>query len=438
MAGFRQFIRQTLSQGDGAPPSVLQVGLHRSESEDNPVWLVRRVLPWSEALREADPGTQWIVSTRPDPPGEFLDIPPFASGRLDLGRGLWSDYAWGAIRDIEGIRSLDVLDLIGPGLQFLRLTPNREAPGDILSEALNEEVNRDRRSRTIGALGGEAVWRRLVSRRVALVGVGRTGSLIATGLARLGLRELVLIDPDLVEPHNLGEMDGVTQIDIGRPKVDALADELRRIQDLPTMSVTALAMGAETPEARRAIADCEIVIAAVDQDPARLIAGWSALEQHQVLLDIGTGVLHSPQAEMASQQVPSGDGRPYARLMGTDVRLILPGDGCLSCCGGVVRYHEALETLAGAHRARAVNRSWNQERAGSLRSMNQIAAGVALQMLQDLAEGRITQSRWTRIEFDVAGRINSTDLPTRNPGEDSSSCPSCIRAGRGDITLGLV
>jgi hypothetical protein len=432
LAGFRNYIRGAISQIQSNKPaaSILKVGFHRCENDDA-VWLVRDVVPWSEELRVADPASQWIVGTRPEPPGQYIDIPPFASGRLDLGLGAWSDYAWASVRTSEGIQPLDVLDLIGPGLHRLRLTNKQVSPGDQLHMALQEE-DPDRWSRTIGALGGYDIWQRLICRRVALVGVGRTGSLVATGLARLGLRELVLIDPDLVELQNLGEMDSVTQLDIGRPKVDAVADALRRIQDMPTMTVMPMALDAQNPVARRAIADCDVVITAVDNDAARLLAGWSALHHHQVLIDIGTGVLQVPQDEVSSSRP---DRKPYTRRMGTDVRMILPGHGCLTCSGGVVRYHEALEILAGSR----VNTPWNHEnRAGSLRTINQMGDALAIQFLQDLAAERVNGSRWTRIEIDDAGRITSTDLPTRNQGVDSSSCSSCNRAGRGDIRLGLV
>jgi molybdopterin/thiamine biosynthesis adenylyltransferase len=46
---------------------------------------------------------------------------------------------------------------------------------------------------------------------------------------RLGVRSLTLIDPDAIEAHNLGEMDTVTEEDLGAFKVEALAKRLRSL-----------------------------------------------------------------------------------------------------------------------------------------------------------------------------------------------------------------
>ena len=60
-------------------------------------------------------------------------------------------------------------------------------------------------------------------------GCGRTGSLAATTLTRMGGTSLALIGPDRVELHNL-DTDGVGPQDIGQPEVNALADSLRPLR----------------------------------------------------------------------------------------------------------------------------------------------------------------------------------------------------------------
>lgn len=58
---------------------------------------------------------------------------------------------------------------------------------------------------------------------VALVGVGSMGSSIALELAKSGIQKFILIDPDILEVHNIcRHMCGIS--DIGRPKVDAVRD----------------------------------------------------------------------------------------------------------------------------------------------------------------------------------------------------------------------
>jgi hypothetical protein len=63
---------------------------------------------------------------------------------------------------------------------------------------------------------------------VTVIGVGAIGRQVAIQLATIGVSSLTLIDPDVVEPVNLGAQ-GFLQDDLGRPKVHATADLLHQI-----------------------------------------------------------------------------------------------------------------------------------------------------------------------------------------------------------------
>jgi len=64
--------------------------------------------------------------------------------------------------------------------------------------------------------------------RVGIAGVGGLGSAVAIALARIGVGELVLADFDVVEPSNLNRQQYFVD-QIGKPKVDAMEENLRRI-----------------------------------------------------------------------------------------------------------------------------------------------------------------------------------------------------------------
>lgn len=68
----------------------------------------------------------------------------------------------------------------------------------------------------------------MVDAKIHIIGCGAVGSTIAELLARCGLTDFVLYDHDIVETHNL-----VNQMfrekDVGKKKVDALADILAEI-----------------------------------------------------------------------------------------------------------------------------------------------------------------------------------------------------------------
>lgn len=74
-----------------------------------------------------------------------------------------------------------------------------------------------------------AVRARLAEVRVGIIGVGGLGSNAAMLLVRSGVKHLVLADFDVIEPTNLNrQLYFVDQL--GRPKVEAIAETLRRIE----------------------------------------------------------------------------------------------------------------------------------------------------------------------------------------------------------------
>lgn len=66
------------------------------------------------------------------------------------------------------------------------------------------------------------------SETIHIIGCGAVGSTIAENLVRYGLTDIVLYDFDMVEPKNVANQI-YTEEDIGRPKIEALADYLVRI-----------------------------------------------------------------------------------------------------------------------------------------------------------------------------------------------------------------
>lgn len=67
-----------------------------------------------------------------------------------------------------------------------------------------------------------------LSERIHIIGCGSVGSVVAENLARFGITRMTLYDFDTVEPRNLANQM-FTQDDVGRLKVEALADMLHRI-----------------------------------------------------------------------------------------------------------------------------------------------------------------------------------------------------------------
>ncbi|MBC7287670.1 MAG: ThiF family adenylyltransferase [Armatimonadetes bacterium] len=312
---------------------------------------------------------------------------------LGLGEqaGLWAGHA----RQNGGMVPIDALQIVGPGM--LDSSIARNGPSDAVPV---------RYSRLAGATGLHT-YRRLRTLRAGVVGCSRTGSLVAVTLARLGVQKLVLVDPDVVEEHNLDAMDGATANDLGRPKVAAVAQAARLVA--PACRVVAVPHLVTHPRALWHLADCDIVFCCVDNVLARHETALVAQAYLIPLLDVGTGVFHvGPNSETG------------ARQLGADVLLCLPGEACSRC----MTREEAPPTDR--------LRPWHHQRAGSLRTINQIAAHIAVQQLLDLLAGRAERSRWLRFEFDPSG----VPLAHRvTEGETSHGCPICANAGMGDSAL---
>jgi hypothetical protein len=364
---------------------------------------------------------------------------PHVVGHLFLGDGSRRGQLWGAITRAEQPEPLDALHLIGPGMHRLPVQtplgvasasePSRSEPKP--PHAAGEQAQPEQRwSRTIGALGGTAAWKRLSSLRVGVIGCGRSGSLAATALARLGVRELLLIDPDRVETHNLGEMDGVPDTAVGHPKVVAVVKYLRSMSPYWPESLVPLVASVTSQAGLTASRGCDVLFCCVDSDAARFATAILATLYHRVLVDIGTGILTGTGATDQNT-----GARRAVRRLGADVRLILPGDGCLLCRGDLRNYAGAVADLTqpAVPAQPPVAQDWRAQRAGSFRSLNQMAVAVGVQMLQDLVVERLPGSTWAHLEFDDHGRL-AVQYPTPAPRPD---CPLCTRAGLGDLDLGL-
>jgi hypothetical protein len=281
-------------------------------------------------------------------------------------------------------------------------------------------LDADRFSRTMGGFGrhGAEVLARLRAHPMAVYGASRNGLFIAEWAVRLGI-PLLLCDAKLLKRSHLAEISLLLgEEDIERPKVETFA---RRCGEwsLGLAPVEPLVARADSPAGAAAAKRAALLVDTCDTDSGRLAVAMLAT------------ILHKPQLSVATGIYFDAEGR---RTEGADVRLMLPGDRCLLCLGGLTDYPRALRELA-AGPSPASENAWQAERAGSLRSLNQAATASGLRLIEDLFTGRVRTSRWLRIEWSEDGRYT-----TREPesGARRADCPLCRKAGEGDAGLGLV
>ncbi|MFZ3470952.1 ThiF family adenylyltransferase [Streptomyces sp. 4.24] len=83
----------------------------------------------------------------------------------------------------------------------------------------------------------EDAMERIAGHRAVVVGCGGTGSIVATHLCAMGVRDLLLVDHDRVEITNFNRQFSYRRRDLGRPKTEALRDFLR--ERYPDAEITA-------------------------------------------------------------------------------------------------------------------------------------------------------------------------------------------------------
>lgn len=116
---------------------------------------------------------------------------------------------------------------------------------------------------------GDSTTSRLRQLAIGVVGCSGTGSFVIEMLARLGVRKLVLVDPDRVEYRNLNRIVGTTAADAAtsRSKVEAIGEHVARI-GLDTR-VEIVPRELASVEAVRALAGCDVLFGCMDSHDGR-------------------------------------------------------------------------------------------------------------------------------------------------------------------------
>lgn len=258
--------------------------------------------------------------------------------------------------------------------------------------------------------------------RIAIVGCGGTGSAITMLLMRLCVGHLVLIDGDVVDATNLNRLHGATAADIGSPKVDVLAREVRRT-GLGTKVATSQGwLGAATTQ--DALSSVDLVFGCTDDHHGRLLLNRFAYAYATPLIDLGLRI--RPKATGAS---PEMTGR---------VSTVLPGRPCLLCLGAVdprMAAEDALRRKDPAEHARRKAEAYvvggGDPAPAVVTFTTELAAAAVNEMIDGLTGFRgpngMAHNRVRRFDTSQDRLTSCTALP---------HCPVCqgsTLVGRGDL-----
>ncbi len=177
------------------------------------------------------------------------------------------------------------------------------------SGAVDEE--HDRQVRAFGAAGQA----KLSALRIAVVGLGGTGSLIVQQLAHLGVSRFILVDPDRVETTNLNRLVGALPEDAGwNTKVAVGARVIRALQ--PKAAIEALAADVTDPATARKVADADFIFSCTDTHASRHVVNQLAYQYLIPVIDMGVSII-----------VGTSGGAQFAGHS----KMLAPGLACLWC-----------------------------------------------------------------------------------------------------------
>ena len=119
--------------------------------------------------------------------------------------------------------------------------------------------------------------------KIGIAGAGGLGSNCAQMLVRTGFRNLKIVDFDYIESSNLNRQFFFSH-QIGLPKVEALRDNLRLINDEVVVEVLQQKMDADNAAAL--FADCQVVVEAFDRPEYKKLIVETYLNKAELLVAV--------------------------------------------------------------------------------------------------------------------------------------------------------
>jgi len=293
-----------------------------------------------------------------------------------------------------------------------------DGPADAAVTGTGERY--DRNERVFGRHGQE----QLAATHVAIVGVGGLGSLMAEELARLGIGELTLIDPDIIERSNLPRLFGAHNHNVGRPKVTAVKLHLQPINPGTTIH----AVKEQVKDAVDALKPADLIVGGVDQVSARMFLNQFAVRHLIPYVDAGVVI------ETTSKDDADSDPPTVESMEGYIQRIIPSVTACFDCLGRADPERAYIERLSPEEREQEVERGYIDETTLSPEAavvpVNGVVASKTVQTAVKHITGYSQPNDYIHVE------LTSNDLETLSTAP-KPGCPTCGDngvLGRGDRT----
>jgi molybdopterin/thiamine biosynthesis adenylyltransferase len=259
----------------------------------------------------------------------------------------------------------------------------------------------DRQVRAFGNEGQKAIQRL----RVAIVGLGGTGSLIAQQLVHLGVRDFILIDPDTIEATNLNRVANAMPSDVGRSKVEIAAKYIHAFaSDATVKEVSGDIIRAKIA---RELVNADVIFGCTDSHGSRAVLQQISYQYLIPCFDMGSTIV------VNDGQVTHIYGR---------VQMLAPGHACFTCDGLLDAAEVRRDMMTAFERKADPYIQGAREPAPAVMSINSTVSSLAVTMFLSAIAGIPSGAR--HILYDGV----STKLRNVRAQPDSN-CYICSRNG---------
>lgn len=274
---------------------------------------------------------------------------------------------------------------------------------------------------------GATFQEKLGNLTLGLVGCGGIGAVAAEQLARLGVKHWLLVDPDVVEESNLNRFPFATirQARAQTPKVVWVERIIRRFWGSEA-KIRKRKRGIANASVRRALAECDLIIVATDNEYSRLIAQKVASGYVRPLLCLGTFV--------DVVRKGSGTGRSVRAFARVTLPPMSGNKWCLVCGEVIDPTQAALEEAAAEIQALArVEGYVSDVRAPAVYWLNSACASLCVNVIHGIVANFFEAGEGLDWILDFGStRWHTVDH------QNSKSCLFCSRTGDGFYGSGHV
>jgi molybdopterin/thiamine biosynthesis adenylyltransferase len=178
---------------------------------------------------------------------------------------------------------------------------------------------------------------KLFRSKAVIIGCGGLGGYLIEELARLGVGNLVLIDSDVIEEHNLNRQLLSSADVLNRAKVEVAAERVRSIN--PAVTVTPLKTVFDHDNGRELVQGADVVLDGLDTIPMRMELAQIC---HEMSIPLVHGAIGGWYGQVATQ-LPGDDISPRIFGMTPPIKGIETDLGNPSFTPGVVASLQAAE-----------------------------------------------------------------------------------------------